>query len=394
MKSWAPDKFANPHGEENLSPLAHRMREALRHPFEADCELYNPRDLSFNDYDMRLVMAVSGGSDSMAMLALAQEIAALDCSLTLMAVTVDHGLRPEAAAEATYVGKVCAEMGVPHSIVKWEREATGAVSQAEARIARHGVLARWADKNEVGQIALAHTRDDRLETFLMRARQGSGWYGLCGLTPYAFSPAWPEGAHLRLFRPLLAFGREELRDYLCAREIAWVEDPSNQSSRYERVRMRRLLERVSPGAKQQAINAMDRLAELRMATAEAAFRLAVDHVSEVYDRADIHLDARDLVSREAWRRFIDAMVLAAGGSLRPLRGDALDRLLERIARRDPAMLRGVTLGGAHIHIRKGALLTFRRAPPRGGKWTEDDEPPDWSRASQLLCPSNLGSLWV
>ena len=59
MKSWAPDKFANPHGEENLSPLAHRMREALRHPFEADCELYNPRDLSFNDYDMRLVMGVS-----------------------------------------------------------------------------------------------------------------------------------------------------------------------------------------------------------------------------------------------------------------------------------------------------------------------------------------------
>jgi tRNA(Ile)-lysidine synthase len=394
VKSWAPDKFPNPHGEENFSPLAHRMREALRFSFETDSDLANPRDLSFNDYDMRLVMAVSGGSDSMAMLALAQEIAALDCGLTLMAVTVDHGLRPEAAAEARYVGKVCAEMGVPHSILTWEREASGAVSQAEARAARHGVLARWADENGIGQIALAHTRDDRLETFLMRARQGSGWYGLCGLTPYAFSPAWPEGAGLRIFRPLLAFGREELRDYLRAREIAWIEDPSNQSSRYERVRMRRLLESVGAGVKQKAINAMDGLAELRMATAEAAFRLVVDHVNEAYDRADIHLDARELVSREAWRRFIDAMVLAAGGSLRPLRGDALDRLLERIAVRDPALQRGVTLGGAHIHIRKGALLTFRRAPPRGGKRLEDDTPPDWGRASQLLYPSNLGSLWV
>lgn len=394
MKSWAPDKFPNPHGEENLSPLAHRMREALRYSFETDTDLANPRDLSFNGYDMHLVMAVSGGSDSMAMLALAQEVEALDCGLTLSAVTVDHGLRPEAAAEAAYVGQVCAEMGVPHDIVKWERDRTGAVSQAEARQARHAVLARWADEREIDQIALAHTRDDRLETFLMRARQGSGWYGLCGLTPYAFSPAWPEGAHLRLFRPLLAFGREELRDYLRAREIKWVDDPSNQSSRYERVRMRRLLRRISPAARQKAIDAMDRLAELRMATAEAAFRLAVDHVSEVYDRADIHLDARDLVSREAWRRFIDAMVLAAGGSLRPLRSDALDRLLDRIALRDPALQRGVTLAGAHIHIRKGALLTFRRAPPRGGKRTEDDDPPDWNRASQLLCPSNLGPLWV
>lgn len=370
------------------------MREALRYSFEADCEPANPRDLSFNDYNMRLVMAVSGGSDSMAMLALAQEIAALNCGLTLMAVTVDHGLRPEAAAEAAYVGRICEGMGIPHSIVQWERDGTGAVSQAEARQARHTVLARWADEHEVGQIALAHTRDDRLETFLMRARQGSGWYGLCGLTPYAFSPVWPEGAGLRIFRPLLAFGREELRDYLRAREIAWVDDPSNQSSRYERVRMRRLLARVSPATQQKAIDAMDSLAELRMATAEAAFRLAVDHVSEVYDRADIHLDARELVSREAWRRFIDAMVMAAGGAQRPPRGEALDRLLDWIARRDPAMRRGVTLAGAHIHIRKGALLTFRRAPPRGRRPSEDDEPPDWSRASQLLSASNLGPLWV
>ncbi len=370
------------------------MREALRYPVEADCDLSNPRNFEYNGYDTHLVLAVSGGSDSMAMLALAQEIAARVRGLKLSAVTVDHGLRPESAAEAEYVAQVCGEMGVPHKTVRWERNETGSVSQAEARQARHCMLARWAHEIEIGQIALAHTRDDRLETFLMRARQGSGWYGLSGLTPYAFSPVWPEGAHLRIFRPLLAFGREELRDYLRAREIKWIDDPSNQSSRYERVRMRRLLERVSPATRQKAIDTMDRLAELRMATAEAAFRLSVDHVEEGYDRADIHLDARALVGREAWRRFIDAMVMAAGGSQRPLRGAALDRLLDRIDRRDPAMLRGVTLAGAHIHIRKGALLTFRRAPPRGRRPSEDDEAPDWSRASQLLEPSNLGPLWV
>ncbi len=370
------------------------MREALRYSSELGGSLANPRDFRDNGHDKHLVLAVSGGSDSMAMLALAQEVATRTHGLVLSAVTVDHGLRPESAAEAAYVGRVCAEMGVPHSILRWERSGTGPASQAEARQARHTMLARWGKKNEIGQIYLAHTRDDRLETFLMRARQGSGWYGLCGLTPFAHSPVWPEGSGLYICRPLLAFGREELRDYLRVREIAWIDDPSNQSPRYERVRMRRLLERIGPATQQKAIDTMDGLAELRMATAKAAFRLMIDHVSKSYSQADIHLDARDLVGHEAWRRFIDAMVMAAGCSPHPLRGDALDRLLDRIARRDPALQRGVTLAGAHIHIRKEALLTFRRAPPRRGTQVETAWLPNWGRAGGLLWPSNLGPLWV
>jgi len=367
------------------------MREALRYGFDAD---EPPRDFSSNGYTSKLILAVSGGSDSMAMLALAAEIHALGCGLWPLAVTIDHGLRPEAAAEAEQVGQTCKQLGVPHSIIRWERSETGPVSQADARRARHSLLARWAAARGISQIAMAHTRDDRLETFLMRARQGSGWYGLGGLMPYAHSPVWPDGGGLRIFRPLLAFRREELRDHLRTRGIEWIEDPSNQSEKYERVRMRRLVNRMSASTRDKAIHTLDRLAQMRVATAKAAFRLLNDHVHKRGEAADIHLDAREQVGPEAWRRFIEAMVMAAGGGSLPPRGEALTRLLDRIATRDPVLERGVTLAGAKIRLGKGALLTFSRAPPRGERAGSPLATPDWARAGWLLWPTNLGPLRV
>lgn len=367
------------------------MRAALRYPFEAEGEL---RDPGAGGDTRTLGLAVSGGSDSLAMLALAAEIRTHDGGLSLAAVTVDHGLRPEAAAEADEVGRICRELGVPHSIVRWERADTGAVSQADARRARHLLLAAWAAAHDVGQIALAHTRDDRLETFLMRARQGSGWYGLAGLMPHAPSPVWPQGAALRLFRPLLAFTREDLRDDLRARGIAWIDDPSNAADRFERVRMRRLLARLPPATKDTAIRMMDRLAEMRTATASAAFELLSRHVDQHASTASLPLDTRTRVGPEAWRRFIEAMVMAAGGAGIPPRGEGLARLLDLIAAHDPALQRGVTLAGAKIRFGRGAVLGFSRAPPRSGQGAGPAGQPDWERAARLLQPTNLGPLWV
>jgi tRNA(Ile)-lysidine synthase len=137
-------------------------------------------------YHQTLGLAVSGGSDSLSLLVLAVEWAR-DRGRGVVAATVDHGLRPEALAEAEGVAAICAQLGVPHDILTWSHfgRSGGAPGQAEARRARHALLAGWALARDVGIIALGHTRDDRIETFLMRARQGSGWHGLAG--PLAFS---------------------------------------------------------------------------------------------------------------------------------------------------------------------------------------------------------------
>ena len=328
----------------------------------------------------------------MALLALATDYA-VAAGIPCFAVTVDHGLRPEAAREARHVRRVCGELGVAHAILKWKREDDGPVSQDAARQARHRLMAAWARRVGVRRLALGHTRDDRLETFLMRARQGSGWHGLAGLMPNGCSPVWPEGRELSLVRPLLAFGREELRDELRARGVEWIEDPSNEAGRYERVRMRRLLARMDQRTREKALHVMDGLSRLRGAvSAEASTLLAQARIDRERDMAELPLLALEPVSDEALRRVVEALIMSAGGAERGPRGDALDRLLRRIASNDPQLNGGVTLGGAKIRLRKGGLLSVSQAPARRGMPALD--PPDWTRASALLAPPDLQVLAV
>lgn len=341
-------------------------------------------------------VAVSGGSDSMALLMLAADYRAAS-GVSCFAVTIDHGLRPEAKEEVKFVARACKALGVAHHALRWKRDDERQVSQDSARQARHRLMADWAREQDIGRIALGHTRDDRMETFLMRARQGSGWHGLAGPMPEGYSPVWPEGRGLKMIRPLLAFGREELREELRARGVAWVEDPSNDSSRFERVRMRRLLQRMDARSREKTLKVMDRLANMRTAVAEEACSL-FRHRREDAERgeADIRLAARELVGAEAWFRFIEAHVMAAGGGQTPPRRDAMERLLTRIAKRDPALDRGVTLAGAKIRVRKDAFLAFSKAPPRRGQTAGPGggEGPDWGRAASLLAVSDLRVLSV
>ena len=214
-------------------------------------------------------VAVSGGSDSTALLVLAAEFRA-QTGTPFSAVTVDHGLRPEAKDEAKSVADLCRRLDVVHHVLTWSPDAARQVGQEAARRARHVLLAQWAERQGVRRIALGHMRDDRLETFLIRMRQGSGWHGLAGLMPDSYSPAWPEGRGVMLVRPLMAFGRNELREELRARGIGWIEDPSNQSDRFERVRVRRLLAHLQPVTHTKMLSAADHLLRLRCAVVAEA----------------------------------------------------------------------------------------------------------------------------
>jgi tRNA(Ile)-lysidine synthase len=363
-----------------LSPLAQRVIEAFGFLVPAGSSLG---------------VAVSGGSDSMALLTLAAEYRDTG-GASLRAVTIDHGLRPEAKDEARFVGGVCEAIGVPHHVLAWERAATGPASQDQARRARHAILTDWAMRHGVERIAMGHTRDDRLETFLMRARQGSGWHGLAGPMPNSVSPVWPEGRLMTLVRPLLAFGRDELRTELISRGATWVDDPSNDATRFERVRMRKLLARMSPSARTQVLNVMDGLMQLRAAvTGEALALLRHLQASGPSGEMEIPLAMRAMTGTEAWIRFVETVVMAAGGGKRAPRRDALDSLLSRIAASDPQLVRGVTLAGARIWVRQDGFLCFGRAPPRRTLRRPDRiGAPDWGRAGALLTVPDLRVLAV
>jgi tRNA(Ile)-lysidine synthase len=333
-------------------------------------------------------IAVSGGSDSLALLMLAADWAE-GRGKRIAAATVDHGLRPEAADEARGVAHICAELSISHSVLSWRRQpGGGAVGQAEARRARHALLAGWADDHDIRTVALGHTRDDRVETFLMRARQGSGWRGLAGPMPAGPSPVWPEGRGLSLARPLLAFARTELREELRTRDRFWFEDPSNEAERFERVRMRGVIRKLDAEARNKALRVMDGLASMRAAVLAQA-REALERVATGTDEAGIPADVLRGLGAEARLRLIEALVMAAGGAETPPRREALKRLVERTC--SGADSGGVTLAGAWVRVRAGEVL-ISQAPPRRDVAPAPD--PDWGRARALLADPRLKALAV
>lgn len=263
---------------------------------------------------------MSGGGDSMAMLKIAARYAE-DAALSLHAVTVDHGLRPEAADEAALVAANCTRLAIPHDILTWDGMAAQGNLQAAARAARYRLMADWARAHGIAHIALAHTRDDIAETFLMRLARGAGVDGLSAMeaTRQAHGITW--------LRPLREVARADLRDLLRAEGVEWVEDPSNDDRRFDRVRARQALTALAPlglGAARLAdvaANLRDASDALQVQTRAAARQVAhVDAGDIVIDRAgfaNLPVDIRRRLAAQALQWIASADYTPRGHALMP-----------------------------------------------------------------------------
>ncbi|MBX7539856.1 tRNA lysidine(34) synthetase TilS [Qipengyuania sphaerica] len=184
--------------------------------------------LDFDEPDAKLGVAFSGGPDSLALLLLAAE--ALPGRVE--AASVDHGLRPESAAEVEHAAGVCARLQVPHEGLRIEVPQGN--TQSEARKARYAALSAWAERRDIDTICTAHHRDDQVETFLMRLNRGSGLSGLAGVRAAGLVP----DSEVILIRPLLGWDRASLERILAGSGFDAVQDSSNTDPKYDRVRMR------------------------------------------------------------------------------------------------------------------------------------------------------------
>lgn len=202
--------------------------------YNAAMFLFDGRSYDFGASMPVVAVALSGGPDSMALCWLLSRWAARE-GAQIEALTVDHGLRAEAAAEAAQVGMWISNWPrVTHTVLKMAPLAGDTRVMENARAARYELLAEWCRDHHIPKIFTAHHQDDQAETFLFRLAKGSGLDGLAAMrreTKYNDA--------LVIARPLLDVPKEDIVALCRAQHIPYVEDPTNDDSHYARPRLRK-----------------------------------------------------------------------------------------------------------------------------------------------------------
>ena len=304
-----------------------------------------------------LAVAVSGGRDSLALALLAQDwVRARDGRV--VAMIVDHGLRPEAPREAAVTLALVEAQGGEGIVLRWAGTKPKAGLQAAARAARYRLLREECRRRGILHLLVAHHAEDQVETVAMRAARDSGPDGLAGMA------AQLESADLRLLRPLLGIGRSRLTATLLVRGLRWIDDPSNADPRFERARLRAAgcPEMVSRPAGSVRPARERVLADAAVAVLEVPEpgALAIDRLA--FLRLDFERQA-GLLSR---------VVQAVGGGEHPPRrervGRAVGRLAAPVARGKSGKSQDFTLSECEVLLRRerdGHRLLWIGRPERG-----------------------------
>jgi tRNA(Ile)-lysidine synthase len=347
-----------------------------------------------------LVLAVSGGPDSTALMVLAARWReALEAPPKLIAVTVDHGLRPESKAEAAAVARLARQLKIAHRTLRWTgRKPKTGLPQA-ARAARYRLLAEAARKAGARHVLTAHTLDDQAETVLIRLSRGSGLTGLAAMQRISVIPGRPEGPGpestlrsagvmdsglaaswrpgmtqrddaLYLLRPLLEIPKSRLVATLRAARIAFADDPSNRDPRFTRARLRGLM----PVLAGEGLDAA-RLALLarRLGQADSALELTVTAAEDLlviksgpggvtYDRVKFGF-LPDEIALRLLRRGISHY--GTEGPVELAKLEALKAALDRARKTGTPRFRR-SLAGAIVTL-AGESILVERAPPRRGR---------------------------
>lgn len=306
-----------------------------------------------------LGIAVSGGGDSVALMHMAAEWGQ---GRTLMVATVDHGLRPESAAEARQVSRAARALDLPHATLVWQRGTETGNLMANARDARLRLLAGWARRNRLSAVLLGHTADDQAETLLMRLARGSGIDGLASMAE------WRDRFGVRWLRPMLGAGREDLRDWLTARGIGWADDPSNENEDFDRIRIRKAIGAMGLdiAALARAANHIGEARDALSHYAAHAARDAVAHNGSLILTRRAYLDAPP----EIRRRLIVAACRWITGADYPPRRTTVLHALNAIATGHRVTLDGALIepAGDRIRLVREAAAALRAPDSDGGTW--------------------------
>lgn len=294
-----------------------------------------------------VAVGVSGGGDSMALVALLKEWGAAH-SVPLYALTVDHGLRPESSAEAANVSGLLSSWGLSHATLRWEGEKPQSRIQELARAARYRLMGEFCRSKKIRYLFLAHHADDQMETFLYRLAKGSGVDGLTGMSPCQDF----EEEGITLLRPLLNVPHSRLLATCQERHIEWIEDQSNVSLRFVRGRLRGAREVLAQEGLTvprilSAMRRFDRIVKFADQVTETEYKNNL--IEKETERIVMSLGGLKRLPEEVVLRIFKKLILEIGGKKTyPPRLQDLEALVHRFL--SGSEFKGATIGGCIFRL--------------------------------------------
>ncbi|ABS63739.1 tRNA(Ile)-lysidine synthetase [Parvibaculum lavamentivorans DS-1] len=306
----------------------------------------------------KIAIAFSGGPDSLALLILAAEWAKKRRGISLVAFTVDHGLRAASAAEAKAAARLSDELGVPHRTLKWRGVKPAKGIQAAARDARYALLLAACRSFGAGDLLVAHHLEDQAETFLLRLARGSGVDGLAAM-PRA-RPLSDEEPAVRLLRPLIDLPRSRLLATVARAGLTAIHDPSNENERFDRVKARKALALLAPLGLDAArlARTAEHMARARLALEDETAALLRTHaVLSSFGHVEINMAAFLAAPAEIGLRVLGALCRIVGGGGYGPRMEGLEEVYQ--AAGTGTLGKGRTLHGVKLAASRGSLVATR-----------------------------------
>ncbi|TAL28228.1 MAG: tRNA lysidine(34) synthetase TilS [Alphaproteobacteria bacterium] len=254
----------------------------------------------------KIAVAVSGGGDSLALTLLMQQWVEKRGG-RMLALTVDHGLRPDSAAEAAGLHALLEKRGIRHDVLKWVGEKPHTHIQERAREARYALLLAACRREGFPTLALAHNLEDQVETFWMRLSKGSGLDGLAAMAPSRVVDG------VNIVRPVLSFSRADLREVCRDFGVEWAEDPSNRNEQFLRVKLRQVedllaAEGMTPQRLSQTLQKLEEARDaLQVWADEAAGKMIAFHPEGF---ATLNTPAWRLLPADIQRRVLSSALMA------------------------------------------------------------------------------------
>ena len=270
----------------------------------------------------KLIVATSGGSDSLALCFLLKEMIS-QVNFSFLSIIVDHKLRIESSKEAQEVSKLLNDKGIASKIIEWEGEKPKSNIQEEARLARYEILTNYCKANNFNYLLTAHQKNDQAENFIIRLEHGSGLYGLSGIQQKT------KINQVKVIRPLLNLDKNQLKDFLNSKNIEWVEDPSNENEKYARVKARNFL-KSSPHLIKKLINASNNLNNAREAIEFYVDKFFKENVTINDQNAVFDFDIFNQQPQEIRFRVLDLILHRVIGIEQKIRGERINNLLHKI----------------------------------------------------------------